>query len=278
MAIGVENARLLRRISARSEELERANLQQAAMLRTIRELSSPVVPIADGILVMPVVGVMDAQRSSDFIASMLREIDAKRAHVVLIDVTGMAFVDATAASRLVEAAQAAALLGAEAVLVGIRPEAAQMMVRPRPGRRLDGDARQPGERLPPCALEGASPRGEARADRAAATPPRRAAPRWGVARRSSPRRRAPGAPLPLGDVHHLVEDDGHEDDGADDDERPVRVEAPDARHAVVAVADLEHVDAVVDDPHEGRPDEDPERAALAAARSEQPPSTAAAIA
>lgn len=129
VAIGVENARLLRRISARSEELERANLQQAAMLQTIRELSSPVVPIADGILVMPIVGVMDAQRSGDFIASMLREIDTKRAHVVLIDVTGMAFVDATAASRLVEAAQAAALLGAEAVLVGIRPEAAQMMVR-----------------------------------------------------------------------------------------------------------------------------------------------------
>ncbi|WP_437274378.1 substrate-binding domain-containing protein [Sorangium sp. So ce375] len=129
VAVGVENARLLRRISARTEELERANLQQAAMLQTIRELSSPVVPIADGILVMPVVGVMDAQRSGDFIASMLREIDAKRARVVLIDVTGMAFVDATAASRLFEAAQAAALLGAEAVLVGIRPEAAQMMVR-----------------------------------------------------------------------------------------------------------------------------------------------------
>ncbi|WP_433926191.1 substrate-binding domain-containing protein [Sorangium cellulosum] len=128
VAMGVENARLFRRVSERSAELERANEQQAAMLETIRELSSPVVPIADGILVMPLVGVMDAERSSHFIASMLREIEAKRARVVLIDVTGMAIVDAAAAAQLAQAAQAAALLGAEAVLVGLRPGAAQMMV------------------------------------------------------------------------------------------------------------------------------------------------------
>lgn len=128
VALGVENARLFRRISERSAALERANEQQASLLQTIRELSSPVVPIADGILVMPVVGVVDAERSSHFIASMLREIAAKRARVVLIDVTGMAIVDAAAASQLGQAAQAAALLGAEVVLVGLRPDAARMMV------------------------------------------------------------------------------------------------------------------------------------------------------
>ncbi|AUX33870.1 MULTISPECIES: substrate-binding domain-containing protein [Sorangium] len=128
VAVGVENARLFRRISERKTALERANEQQAAMLQTIRELSSPVVPIADGILVMPVIGVMDVERSGRFIESMIRAIDAQRARVVLIDVTGMAVVDASAASQLVQAARAAALLGAEAVLVGVRPEAAQLMV------------------------------------------------------------------------------------------------------------------------------------------------------
>ncbi|WP_437656931.1 substrate-binding domain-containing protein [Sorangium sp. So ce1182] len=128
VAVGIENARLFRRISERSAALERANQQQADMLQTIRELESPVVPIADGILVMPIVGVMDAQRSRHFIESMLREIDAQRAQVVLIDVTGMASVDAAAASQLVQAARAAALLGAEAVLVGMRPDAARMLV------------------------------------------------------------------------------------------------------------------------------------------------------
>ncbi|MGK4007969.1 substrate-binding domain-containing protein [Sorangium sp. So ce1036] len=127
-AVGIENARLFRRISERSAALERAGVQRESMLQTIRALSSPVVPIAEGILVMPVIGVMDAQRSSHFIESMLRAIDAQGARIVLIDVTGMAVVDAAAASQLVRAAQAAALLGAEAVLVGLRPDAAQTMV------------------------------------------------------------------------------------------------------------------------------------------------------
>lgn len=127
-AVAIENARLFGRISERTIELERANQLQESMLRTINELSSPVVPIADGILVMPVVGTMDAQRSSRFIASLLEEIHEHDAQVVLIDVTGMAVVDAEAANQLVRAAQAAALLGAEAVLVGVTAGAAQMMV------------------------------------------------------------------------------------------------------------------------------------------------------
>ncbi|XXT15844.1 substrate-binding domain-containing protein [Sorangium sp. So ce429] len=127
-AVAIENARLFGRISERTDALERANRQQESMLRTINELSSPVVPIADGILVMPVVGTMDAQRSSRFIESLLREIDEHDARVVLIDVTGMAVVDAEAANQLVRAAQAAALLGAEAVLVGVAGSAARMMV------------------------------------------------------------------------------------------------------------------------------------------------------
>ena len=109
-------------------ELERSNQLQESMLRTIDELSSPWCRSPMEILVMPVVGTMDAQRCSHFIASLLKEIHEHDAQVVLIDVTGMAVVDATAANQLVRAAQAAALLGAEAVLVGVTAGAAQMMV------------------------------------------------------------------------------------------------------------------------------------------------------
>jgi anti-anti-sigma regulatory factor len=77
---------------------------------------------------MPLVGAMDAERASRFIEAMLREISARRARVVLIDVTGAAMVDATTAQHLMRASRAAGLLGAEVVLVGITPKAAQMMV------------------------------------------------------------------------------------------------------------------------------------------------------
>ncbi|WP_437834800.1 substrate-binding domain-containing protein [Sorangium sp. So ce1153] len=123
MAVALENVRLFERMSRRQESL----------VNTIIELSSPVVPIAPEILVMPVVGAMDRQRSGRFMESMLQEISRRRARVVLVDVTGMATVDALAAHHLLQAAGAARLLGAEVVLVGIAPEAARLIV----GQGLD---------------------------------------------------------------------------------------------------------------------------------------------
>ncbi|WP_437733968.1 substrate-binding domain-containing protein [Sorangium sp. So ce1335] len=129
LAVALENAQLVRRITERTGALEEANERQAALLGTIQELSSPVVPIAPSILVMPIIGAMDVQRTGRFLESMLREISERRARVVLIDVTGMAVVDAVAADHLMAAARAARLLGAEVVLVGITPAAAQLMVQ-----------------------------------------------------------------------------------------------------------------------------------------------------
>lgn len=127
-AVVLENARLLSRIKERTRELEDLNRRKEALLDTIAELSSPVVPVARGVLVMPIVGALDAQRSGRFIEAMLREITEHQARVVIVDVTGMAVVDASAASHLVQAARAAELLGTEVVLVGIAPEAARLMV------------------------------------------------------------------------------------------------------------------------------------------------------
>ncbi|WP_437669960.1 substrate-binding domain-containing protein [Sorangium sp. So ce131] len=128
MAVAIQNERLVRRITERTVELEQANRHQESLLDTILELSSPVVPIAQSILVMPIVGTMDAQRSGRFIESMLQDITERHARVVLVDVTGMAVVDAASVEHLLRAARAARLLGAEVVLVGIRPDAARLMV------------------------------------------------------------------------------------------------------------------------------------------------------
>ncbi|WP_437808457.1 substrate-binding domain-containing protein [Sorangium sp. So ce1078] len=127
-AVVLENARLLSRIKERTRDLESLSRRQEALLDTIAMMSSPAVPIAPGVLVMPIVGTLDAQRSGRFIEAMLREISEHQARAVIIDVTGMAVVDASAASHLVQAARAAAMLGSEVVLVGIAPEAARLMV------------------------------------------------------------------------------------------------------------------------------------------------------
>ncbi|WP_437946920.1 STAS domain-containing protein [Sorangium sp. So ce296] len=85
------------------------------------------MPIARNILVMPIVGTMDAQRSGRFIESMLQDITEHHARVALVDVTGMAVVDAASVEHLLRAARAARLLGAEVVLVGVTPAAARLM-------------------------------------------------------------------------------------------------------------------------------------------------------
>ncbi|MGK3997549.1 substrate-binding domain-containing protein [Sorangium sp. So ce1024] len=117
-AVALENVRLLERMSR----------HQASLVDTIIELSSPVVPIAPEILVMPIVGAMDTQRAGRFMESMLKEITTRGARVVLVDVTGMEAVDAVAAHHLLQASRAAGLLGAEVVLVGVSPLAARLMV------------------------------------------------------------------------------------------------------------------------------------------------------
>ncbi|WP_437765489.1 substrate-binding domain-containing protein [Sorangium sp. So ce281] len=127
-AVVIENARLLSRIKERTRALESLSSRQEALLETIAAMSSPVVPIARGVLVMPIVGALDTHRSGRFIEAMLKEISEHQARVVIIDVTGMAVVDASAANHLAQAARAAGLLGAEVVLVGIAPEAARLMV------------------------------------------------------------------------------------------------------------------------------------------------------
>jgi rsbT co-antagonist protein RsbR len=99
---------------------------QAAVLA---EVSTPLLPIANGIVVMPLVGDIDGQRADQLIEVLLNGIGEYRARVAIIDITGVKVVDTHVASAIVRAAQAVALLGAKVVLTGIRPEIAQSLVQ-----------------------------------------------------------------------------------------------------------------------------------------------------
>jgi ABC-type sugar transport system substrate-binding protein/anti-anti-sigma regulatory factor len=129
VAAVVEHVRLVAQIERRASELERFTRQQELLIETIREISSPAVPIVPGILVMPLVGVIDTQRATSFMETLMREIGQHRATSVLIDISAVPVVDTGVANYLIQAAQAARLLGAEVILVGISPAIAQTMVQ-----------------------------------------------------------------------------------------------------------------------------------------------------
>lgn len=127
-AVILANTRLFQQVVERTHALEQANRSQELLLHTVMEISSPVVPIARHILVMPLIGTIDPQRAERFTETLLSEIRVHQARVILIDITGVSVVDTAVADYLLRAAQASRLLGAEAVLVGITAHVAQTMV------------------------------------------------------------------------------------------------------------------------------------------------------
>ncbi|HEU4327168.1 MAG TPA: STAS domain-containing protein [Roseiflexaceae bacterium] len=108
--------------SKHQEELIQA---QAAALA---ELSTPLIPINDKVMVMPLIGAIDSRRAQQVIETLLEGISTNRASVVILDITGVPMVDTQVANALLRAAQSVKLLGAEVVLTGIRPEVAQTLV------------------------------------------------------------------------------------------------------------------------------------------------------
>jgi rsbT co-antagonist protein RsbR len=109
-------------------ELRQSVEERDQLSHSIRELSSPVIPVLNGVLVMPLIGAIDSERATLLVTALLSAIEQHHAMIVLMDVTGVPLVDTQVARVLLQAADAARLLGAEPILVGIRPELAQTIV------------------------------------------------------------------------------------------------------------------------------------------------------
>jgi rsbT co-antagonist protein RsbR len=112
-------------------EQERAALQEqviAAQQAALRELSTPIIPLTDDLVAMPLIGTIDSNRAQQVIETLLEGVSASRATTAILDITGVQIVDTQVANALLRAAQAVKLLGARVVLTGIRPEVAQTLV------------------------------------------------------------------------------------------------------------------------------------------------------
>ena len=95
----------------------------------IKELSTPVLPLRAGLLLLPVIGVIDSDRARQLTEQLLEGIRTHRAKAVVIDLTGVPAVDSGVANHLLQTVRAAKLLGANAVITGISTENAQTLTR-----------------------------------------------------------------------------------------------------------------------------------------------------
>ncbi len=107
------------------QERERIIRQQQ---EAIRELSTPVLQVRERLLILPIIGVVDAQRARQLTEQLLRGIRANRAKVVVIDITGVPTVDSKVANHLVQTVEASRLLGATVIVTGLSSEIAQTLV------------------------------------------------------------------------------------------------------------------------------------------------------
>lgn len=113
--------------AARGEALAREEALRGREA-ALAELSTPLIPITDRVMVMPLVGSIDGGRAQRALEVLLEGLSRSQASLVILDITGVPQVDASVAAALVRAARAAELLGAGVVLTGIRPDVARLLV------------------------------------------------------------------------------------------------------------------------------------------------------
>src|SRR5687767_15502266 len=107
------------------DERERVIRQQQD---SIRELSTPVLPVRERLLILPMIGVLDGERARQLTEQLLNGIRTHRAKVVVIDITGVPDVDESVANNLVRTVDASRLMGASVIITGLSPLIAQTLV------------------------------------------------------------------------------------------------------------------------------------------------------
>jgi DNA-binding LacI/PurR family transcriptional regulator/anti-anti-sigma regulatory factor len=124
----LEREELLDSLQKRQATLQAAFDRERNLADTIRELGCPIIPLLKGVLLVPLVGAIDAARAAQIIERVLEGVGSAQAERVLLDITAVPLVDTQVAAALIQMTRAVGLLGAKVTLVGVRPEIAQSLV------------------------------------------------------------------------------------------------------------------------------------------------------
>jgi rsbT co-antagonist protein RsbR len=119
-------------LRTRNEELAASEEAKTTLIERLRravdELSNPILEVGDGVLAMPLIGIVDSHRTADMVRLLLAEVARTQATFVIIDLTGVELVDTTTADHLMKLMRKVEVVGAQCVLTGIRSAVAETLV------------------------------------------------------------------------------------------------------------------------------------------------------
>ena len=101
----------------------------SAQSRALLEMSTPVTQIWEGILMLPVVGIIDSKRAQEIMATTLSKISETQAQVFIMDISGVAVVDTQVANHMIQITKATRLMGCESTISGLSPSIAETIVQ-----------------------------------------------------------------------------------------------------------------------------------------------------
>ena len=114
-------------ISDLKEQIRKNNEMIEKQREAIQVLSTPVITIWDGVLTLPVIGVVDSRRTEEIMETLLNKVIETQSRCVIIDITGVDVVDTKTADHFLKTVKAVKLLGADCFITGISPEIAQTL-------------------------------------------------------------------------------------------------------------------------------------------------------
>ncbi|XXX72437.1 PAS domain-containing protein [Sorangium sp. So ce134] len=131
--VGVSRDITDRRRVERDRQLHELALKEQRHLierqrRTIHALVTPIIEIWDGVLTMPIIGVVDSVRAAEMMTALLEAVSVSRARFAIVDLTGVDVVDTATANHLLKLVRAARLLGTTCALSGISPAVSRTLV------------------------------------------------------------------------------------------------------------------------------------------------------
>jgi rsbT co-antagonist protein RsbR len=118
-----------RRLAQQAGDLAAQNAQQQQLLELVTTLETPVVALAEGVLLAPVVGQLDSQRAAALTTRLLTAVSERRAQLVILDIAGVTTIDAEVARALLQSVRALRLLGCAVTVTGISADVAMSFTR-----------------------------------------------------------------------------------------------------------------------------------------------------